>query len=203
MIAIALVADQFLASQIIPGEGEERTMERALEGPPSMDEQAFRGLYARTARPLRAYLARVTGNRTLADDLLQETYIRFLGARFASEDEVHQRRYLFRIATNLMRDHFRRSKHEGGELPELAAEPSFSHEIQMRSDVGAALDEIGPRDRTMLWLAYVEGASHDEIAAAMGLHSRSVRSMLFRARQRLAARLTARGLARPETRRTP
>jgi RNA polymerase sigma-70 factor (ECF subfamily) len=57
--------------------------------------------------------------------------------------------------------------------------------------------ELSPRDRQMLWLAYVEGASHREIAKALGLRAASIRSMLFRARQRLAEQLKARGL-RPQ-----
>lgn len=198
MTALALMADDLLPGGLAGGPVT-GTMEGVLVDPPSMDEQAFRGLYARTARPLRAYLARVTCNRALADDLLQDTYLRFLHAGFSSPDEAYQRNYLFRIATNLMRDHFRRAKREGGELPELAAEARFTHEVQMRSDVGGALAELASRDRTMLWLAYVEGASHDEIAAALGLRSRSIRSMLFRARQRLAAALAARGLGRTGT----
>ncbi len=67
----------------------------------------------------------------------------------------------------------------------------------MRSDVGGAMAELAPRDRQMLWLAYVEGASHQEIGKALGLRTASIRSMLFRARQRLAKQLQARGL-RPE-----
>jgi RNA polymerase sigma-70 factor (ECF subfamily) len=66
--------------------------------------------------------------------------------------------------------------------------------MHLRSDVGRAMAEIGPRDRQMLWLAYVEGASHDEIARIMKLRSASVRSMLFRARKRLAEVLRSRGL---------
>jgi RNA polymerase sigma-70 factor (ECF subfamily) len=54
--------------------------------------------------------------------------------------------------------------------------------------------KLSPRDRQMLWLAYVEGASHQEVAKALGLRTASVRSMLFRARQRLAGQLQARGL---------
>jgi RNA polymerase sigma-70 factor (ECF subfamily) len=58
--------------------------------------------------------------------------------------------------------------------------------------------ELKPQERALLWLAHVEGSSHEEIADAIGVKSRSVRVMLFRARKRLAGILTRRGLA-PET----
>jgi RNA polymerase sigma-70 factor (ECF subfamily) len=180
---------------VMPG-AQQGTMETVLKQPPGMDEQAFRDLWARTARPLRAYLARVTGNRALADDLLQETYCRFLQSGFSSRDEAYQRNYLFRIATNLINDHFRRPRREVAEIPEIAIEAGFSEEFHQRADVGGALAELGIRDRTLLWLAYVEGSSHAEIATVLGLRSASVRSMLFRARGRLAEALRARGLDR-------
>ena len=77
-----------------------------------MDSDAFAGFYERSARPLWAYLARVSGDLALADDLMQESYVRFLCAtqpdsRF-TDGEVAGSRYLFRIATNLLRDHWRR-----------------------------------------------------------------------------------------------
>ena len=80
-----------------------------------MEEDAFRGLYERTARGLWAYLARVTGDREQADDLLQETYYRFLRAAATHESEAHRRNSLYRIATNLARDARRRLSSSGAD----------------------------------------------------------------------------------------
>src|SRR5882757_9524884 len=69
-----------------------------------MDEETFRAFYDRTSRAVWVYLARVTGDRQLADDLLQETYYRFYKAGAAHQDESHRRNSLFCIATNIARD---------------------------------------------------------------------------------------------------
>ena len=78
--------------------------------PLQMDEEAFRGFYDRTSRMLWAYLERLTGDRQSADDLLQESYYRFLRSGATLDGEAHRRHYLFRIATNLVRDRIRRSR---------------------------------------------------------------------------------------------
>ena len=68
----------------------------------------------------------------------------------------------------------------------------------MRYEDDAAVEkifaELKPRDRALLWLAYVEGESHDEIATSLGVRRRGVRVMLFRARRRLRDLLQARGI---------
>lgn len=156
-----------------------------------MDSDAFAGFYERSARPLWAYLARVSGDPALADDLLQESYIRFLAAdapRTDVDGEVAARRYLFRIATNLMRDHWRRPKTTA--IDDLSEEhfraPDTSEAADTRALLGPALLLLKPRERQLLWLAYAEGYSHREIAAITGLASASVRLLLFRARRRAA-----------------
>ena len=140
-----------------------------------MDEETFRSFYDRTSRPLWGYLARLTGDRQLADDLLQDTYYRFLRAGGTYENEAHRRNALFRIATNLARDAHRRSllrpRGTGQEdrLPEIPARDDVAGQHQQRADLNRALGKMKPRDRALLWLAYAEGSSHREIAAAVGV----------------------------------
>ena len=152
-------------------------------------EAAFVAFYDRTARPLRGYLRRATGDAALADDLLQESYTRLLGSGFVTDDDSHRRNYLYRIATNLVRDHYRRRRSTEPAPPDPVVDPHHDRQVELRADVGAALADLKPRDRQMLWLAYVEGSDHREIASVMGLRTASVKSMLSRARTRLAARL--------------
>ena len=160
-----------------------------------MDEAAFRALYERTAPSLRAYLGRVSGRRALADDLLQEAFLRLLRAGFVGSSEAHTRNYLFRIATNLLHDHFRRPDREVGELPDSISVPDQHGALELRKDFHSAFAVLSPRERAMLWLAYVEGSSHREIAAILDVKTASMKTMLFRARSRLAGLLRAKGLA--------
>lgn len=160
-----------------------------------MDEDAFRGFYERTSRILWAYLVRLTGDRHVADDLLQECYYRLLRAQTPLESESHRRHYLFRIATNLVNDgHRRRKTHPaevGSELIELAPDSSNQGEsVERRLQVGQAMRRLRPRERAMLWLAYAQGASHEEIAGMVGVRRASVKVLLSRARRKLAEALS-------------
>jgi RNA polymerase sigma-70 factor (ECF subfamily) len=149
----------------------------------AMNEQEFRSLYDATARPILAYLIGATGRREVADDLLQETYCRFLVRQPAPMDANETRRYLFRIATNLLRDRWRSGEDEPWQE---TAESGFSVDVETQMDVRAAMRVLKPRERELLWLAYVEGMNHAEISAATGLRTISVRLLLFRARRKAA-----------------
>jgi RNA polymerase sigma-70 factor (ECF subfamily) len=166
-----------------------------------MDEQTFRVFYENTARLLWSYLSRIMGSPTLADDLMQESYYRFLRADLKSEEAAYQKAYLFRIATNLARDHWRRRpRHEPAEAadPEqVPADDRTAERVQQRSDLGRVMGWLKPRERELLWLAYAEGASHKEIADALGLRAASVRLLLFRARQKALKLLRRSRLAIP------
>jgi len=156
----------------------------------SMNHEEFASFYQRTARPLWSYLAHVSGNPALADDLLQESYLRFLSAARLSDGEGACRRYLFRIATNLLRDHWRqRTPASLEDLPEAAFASSPSSDIvQIDSQrmLARAFHRMRHRERQLLWLAYAEGATHAEIAEITGLRAAGIRILLYRARRKLA-----------------
>jgi RNA polymerase sigma-70 factor (ECF subfamily) len=148
------------------------------------------------------YLARITGDRALADDLLQETFYRFLRADRRFDNESHRRNYLFRIATNLAHDRHRSrrgiinvpvpTEHDAA----LADQHNLAAETERRTDLGRAMARLKPRERELLWLAYAQGSSHQEIAESLGLRKASIKMLPFRARRRLAQLLTARPSAK-------
>ena len=151
-----------------------------------MDEEAFRAFYELTARPLWVYLARTTRDSRLADDLLQEAYYRLLRVRTAFDSEEHRRHYLFRIATNLVRDHHRRPRVEQADTEAVATEDAHTAErATARIDLARAMAQLKPRERSLLWLAYAQGWSHEEIASTLGLKTASLKCLLHRARRRL------------------
>lgn len=190
-------ADSLNAAEISFASAE--SGENAARGPasvPSMDEAEFRAFYEQTAAQLRGYLRRVTGDASTSDDLLQEAYLRMLRAPLAPTEEAHRKHYLFRVATNLLRDHFRASKHSFVPLTEEPQRVQSNRDFALERDLEKFLLELKPRERELLWLAYVEGYRHEEIAKLMSCRTASVRPMLFRARGRLAELLRARGWKR-------
>jgi len=194
---------------VVAGVG--RVDEDALDAvePLDMDEDAFRTFYDLTSSAVWAYLSHITGDTHAADDLLQETYIRFLGVRRRWDSDAHRRNYLFRIATNLAHDRHRRNRLRRTEPFDEAHGPGgdasreagcgaavarvFGPAIhEERVDLRRALARLSPRERQMLWLAYAEGSTHQEIADTLGLRAGGIRVLLFRARKKLAALLTLR-----------
>ena len=155
----------------------------------ALDQAEFRVFYEQTARSLRAYLRRSMPPEAV-DDALQEAYLRLLRTPHASLPADERRAYLYRIAANLANDAWRaRKRHPEavGPAPDLL--PGRSASDATRVDVRRAMDRLRVQERTMLWLAYVEQASHREIASALDVKEGSVRVLLSRARRKLAGAL--------------
>jgi len=166
-----------------------------------LDEAAFAAFYARASAPLWRYLRRLSGDGELASDLVQESFVKLLLHPSHARDERRRRAYLFRIGTNLLRDRWRREKVETGFLEGLlSAWTPGAHRPRsgLKSDLDAVLGQLKPRERALLWLAYVEEYNHQEIAGILDLKTASVKVMLFRARRRLAKLLASHGLGKED-----
>jgi len=154
-----------------------------------MNEPSFQAFYAATAGPLRAYVARTLGDFGQADDIVQECFLRLLRMVDAPEDPEHLRRLAFRIASNLMADEWRRRRRSPAAADTAPEASSRDPDSALRLDMTRVFRQLTPRQRQMMWLSYVEGADHKEIAAALGLREGSIRVLLHRARKKLAALL--------------
>ncbi|MFN8060799.1 MAG: sigma-70 family RNA polymerase sigma factor [Vicinamibacterales bacterium] len=170
------------------------------DGRAHLDEAAFTALYGRLSRPLVAYVRRLVADPSVADDLVQDTFCRLLRQRLPPMSDDELRRYVFRIASNVARDHWRSGTRNAAAA--VAAESATSvpaPDHGRRADVEKSLNALRPQDRAMLWLAYVEGAPHREIADALGFKERSVKVLLFRARRKLSDVLVRNGLRQGRT----
>ena len=154
-----------------------------------MDPEVFRSWYATVAPDLKRYLARICNSAEEADDAFQEAFARLLGSDVSPSEAVDRRRYLFRIATNVVRDRGRWTRRwglhalleRGGDSPEAT--------YTDRLDVERALERLPARSRALLWLAYATDMPHKEIAVIVGVAPTSVRVLLFRARKKFLEQL--------------
>lgn len=158
----------------------------------TLSPEQFEEFYSATIRALRAYICRITSNEAVADDILQESYVRLLNA--PPMQDTQRRSYLYRVATNLIMDYGRSQSrqrrwwHHFGRRQESA-----DAKMDLASDIHRLFGKISVQDRALLWLAYVEGADHREIADILHLRERSVRVLLHRARRRMEAVLRKHG----------
>jgi RNA polymerase sigma-70 factor (ECF subfamily) len=158
------------------------------------DEAAFSEFYNRAARALWAYVCRTTGNPADADDIVQEAFCRIAVADVDSLDDEGRRRYLFRIASNLVTDRWRRESREQSWRERIDRLVGVAPPPAPDAGVERAFGALKARERALLWLAYVEEYDHAEIAGALGLGRASVKVLLSRARERLREALKTSGI---------
>ena len=160
-----------------------------------MDQTNFQDFYRKTAPQLWAYIYRSGGNSDLADDVLQETFYRFLRRGYSDWSEVQMKAYLYKTATSVLIDIWRKKRPQidPDSTQEVSSKPL---DLDLAYDVGRAFEELNSQEQLLLWLAYVEGFRHREIAHVVGLKEQSVRVLLFRVRKKFATILEERGLQR-------
>jgi RNA polymerase sigma-70 factor (ECF subfamily) len=151
----------------------------------------FEAFYLRTARTLHGYLCRLSSDPAVADEILQESYIRML--HVSVMEETARKAYLYKTATNLLRDRWRRLKREK-KWWELSVVTEHVHQnFNLPMDMASVFDALTVQERAILWLAHVEELSHREIGMVLNVKEQSVKVMVFRAREKAKALLEKAG----------
>jgi RNA polymerase sigma-70 factor (ECF subfamily) len=153
-------------------------------------------LFARHHEELYRYAARFTGDLDLAEDVVQDAFVRL--SERPPADDSQLRGWLFRAATTIALDAMRgarrrlalvRDRPERQPLGDPPADPAAALEREeTRRRVREALAALGPKERAVL-LMREEGFAHREIAAAVGTTTGSVGTMIARALEKLARQL--------------
>jgi RNA polymerase sigma-70 factor (ECF subfamily) len=172
-------------------------------------QDAFEQIVRRYQRPVVSLIARMTGDRMLAQDLAQETFIRAFRSLAAFDTTRRLSSWLFRIAHNIAIDALRRSRQppassDAKHITPAANEPSTpaGPDPVERQELGraleAALAELRADQRSAIVLRYENGLSFAEIGSVLGVPEVTARSHVHRARKELARLLTASGWAPPK-----
>ena len=119
---------------------------------------------------------------------MQDAFLRLLRAPVGRLDADAQRAYLFRIAGNLAVDAFRSHRRQTEAHGAIEREhPEATPPVERDLDTARSFGALEPRERAMLWMAYVEGSAHEEIGRSLEVKTASVKVLLFRARKKLVS----------------
>jgi len=163
-------------------EGDAVLARRAAMG----DVDAFTLLATRHERRVRGFLLRLCGGSVLADDLAQDTFLRAWRKAAAFRGDGDYQGWLLRIAWRCFLSDRRTPRPDAAPLEgqELFASPS---DPDLGLDLNSALARLEPRERAVAMLCLVEGYSHGDAAAILQLPLGTTKSILLRARAKLAA----------------
>jgi len=159
------------------------------------DRQAFAKLIELYYDRLYRWLYHLTRNREKAEDLVQETFLKVLGALGSFRPGSNFRAWLFRIGHNNFVNLKRAERRTTAPLPDDASGTEVGGPVITASDreavrvVAQAIAELPPEFRSALLLRADEGLSFREIAAIMGITEETARWRVFKARQKLVKML--------------
>lgn len=148
--------------------------------------------YENYSRSFWFYIYKICGDEPTADDIFQESFYKFLKAKINFQNEKHMQAYLYRIAYRLIIDKARRIKVEKKAFEEEQRaymsdiqKESPQSEIHFSMDMEKTFKKLKPKERMLLWLAYIEGYSYGEIAEMTETKKNSLKVQIFRAREKL------------------
>ena len=167
-------------------EDDRRVIEQVLAG----SESAFRQIVDQHSRRIFNYVRRMTRNSTEAEDIAQETFIRFWVSRDRFDpDRVKLTTWLHRIAHNLCVDYFRQRQLQERQVPvqsDNQDSPDTNYELSIRAAVvHKALMTLSERQRSAIVLCHYQNFSQHDAAHILDLSVDALESLLRRGRSKL------------------
>jgi RNA polymerase sigma factor (sigma-70 family) len=161
-----------------------------------MRSDTFERLFEEHGSRLFSFLAYRTGNRALAEDLLSETFERVLRSRQRFDPRRgSERRWLYTIALNLLRDHARRQSHEDRILQHVgagsqmeSADPALAA-VEHRDELYRALAQLSEDEREALALRFGADLKLHEVARVLGEGESAIEGRIYRSLRKLRAEL--------------
>ena len=159
------------------------------------DRRAFDRLAVKYQSPIRRFFLNQTlGDSQLSDDLAQDTFVKAYKNIRQFQGRSGFSTWLYRIAYNVFYDHVRRHKETADiDSREVLTLGTAADSSQERMDIYSAMAMLSDSERTCLTLQLMEGQPIDRIADIMGLAQGTVKSHLFRGKQKLADYLRKNG----------
>ena len=161
------------------------TIQRAIEG----DERALRSLWSQHAPHIDAVVRRLVGDPDLAEDIAQEVWIQIFRALPTYRGESQFGTWAHRIAVNRTLNALRRTRRLGkietDMEEETVAVENGGDRSMLAASIEAAAAKLSPGARTVFLMHDVEGYTHEEIAAELGITAGGSKSQLFKARAKL------------------
>jgi RNA polymerase sigma-70 factor, ECF subfamily len=148
----------------------------------SKNEAALGTLVERYHSPIYKFLVRNTGDTALADDMVQETFIRLLTHKGPAPD--HFKAWIYTIAANVARDHFRSAAYRYEHMTDFNESEEYLSRTPADTDsseVEAALASLPPEQREVVILRFYHDLKLDEIAEITHAPLGTVKSRLFHA----------------------
>jgi RNA polymerase sigma-70 factor (ECF subfamily) len=172
---------------------------QALRGPVGVRSDTFERLFEEHAAHLYSFLAYRTGNRVLAEDLLSETFERMLRSRKRLDPRPDsERRWMYTIALNLLRDQARRNTNErlalraagmpGPLRPSAASDPALAA-VDRRDELQRALSNLSDKERDAIALRFGADLKLRDVARLLGEGESAIEGRVYRALAKLRDQL--------------
>jgi RNA polymerase sigma-70 factor (ECF subfamily) len=164
-----------------------------------LKKESFRNFYRSFSKPFWFFILKICGDASMADDIFQESFYRFFRAAPGALDERQRKSYLYKTAVRLIIDQKKRIQVEHKYRDDSDGYTMIENRNMLSVDMQKIFTLLKPRERILLWLAYVDGYSHIEIARITGNREKSIKVQLFRIRRKFAGILRSHGYTGEES----